>query len=280
MSRRVALATCAEFPQLTEDDPLLVPALQERGVTAEPAVWDDPAVDWAGFSLVVIRSTWDYSPRRDEFVSWARRVPRLLNSAEVVTWNTDKTYLAQLGHSVPTQFVRPGEEFVPPGGEYVVKPAISAGSRHTARYGESDTLAATEHANWLLGSGRTVMVQPYLSLVDSHGETALIYFGGAYSHAIRKGQLLQPGAGVSELIYLPEAITPREPSEAERDVAEETLGALPWPPEQLLYARVDLIPDPDGKPKLVELELTEPSLFLSFGEGAAERLADEIVRRI
>jgi glutathione synthase/RimK-type ligase-like ATP-grasp enzyme len=280
VSRRVALATCAEFPRLTEDDPLLLPALRERGVTAEPAVWDDPAIDWAGFDLVVIRSTWDYSPRREEFVSWARRVPRLLNSAEIVVWNTDKTYLSQLEYSVPTQFVRPGQEFAPPGGEYVVKPAISAGSRHTARYEESEAHAATEHANWLLASGRTVMVQPYLGQVDSHGETALIYFGGSYSHAIRKGQMLQRGAGVSELIYLPEAISPREPSPAERQVADHTLDALPWPREQLLYARVDLIPDPDGEPKVVELELTEPSLFLSFGERAAERLAAEIVRRI
>ena len=280
MSPSVALATCAAFPELGEDDPLLLEALHALGVAAEPAVWDDPAVDWAEFDLVVVRSTWDYSPRRDEFVTWARRVPRLLNSADVLAWNTDKRYLAELGHSVPTQFLYPGDEFVPPDGEYVIKPAISAGSRHTARYDGNQAQAAIEHADWLLSSGRTVMVQPYLSQVDSHGETALVYFGGVYSHAIRKGQLLQPGAGPSELIYLEENITPRTPSEAELEIAEETLDSLTWPRDELLYARVDLIRQADGTPKIVELELTEPSLFLSFGDRAPDRLTEEIVRRI
>lgn len=276
---RVALATCAEFPQLAEDDPLLLQALRARGIDARPAVWDDQAVDWAAFDLVVIRSTWDYSPRRDKFLTWAHSVPRLLNAAEVVAWNTDKRYLGTLRHAVPTVFLEPGSEFIPPEGEYVIKPAVSAGSRHTARYGPGETQAALEHVRSLLLERRTVMVQPYLADVDSRGETALIYFAGAYSHAIRKGQLLHPGVAPSERIYVEENISARTPGPAEREVAEETLDALPWPRTELLYARVDLIHDPDGIPKLVELELTEPSLFLSFGEDAIERLVGEIITR-
>ena len=96
VSARVALATCAELPQLGEDEPLLLDALRDRGIDAEPAVWDDPGVDWAArSSLVVVRSAWDYAPRRDEFVAWARSLPRLLNPADVIAWNTDKRYLGE-----------------------------------------------------------------------------------------------------------------------------------------------------------------------------------------
>src|SRR4051794_40396549 len=85
----IALATCAQFAALEADDVLLARALGD----ATPAVWDDPAVDWAAFDLVVIRSTWDYTGRRDQFVEWAQRVgDRLVNPPEVVRWNTDKRY--------------------------------------------------------------------------------------------------------------------------------------------------------------------------------------------
>lgn len=280
MSARIALATCAEFSQLAEDDPGLLDELRSRGVDAVPAVWDETDTDWGAFDLVVIRSTWDYAPRRDEFVQWALRVPRLLNSPEVVAWNTDKRYLAELPHTVETRFLAPGDQFEPPGGEYVIKPAISAGSRDTARYGPGDEEAAARHATALLAADRVVMVQPYLASVDEHGETALLFFAGRYSHAIRKGQMLAPGIAPAAGLYVEEEISPREPDRAERKIADEILDSLRWSRAELLYARIDLIRGPDGSPRLVELELTEPSLFLSYGEGAAGRLADEIVSRL
>jgi hypothetical protein len=281
MSPRVALVTCAELPVVGEDEPLLLYALRELGVDAEPAVWDDATIDWEGYDLVVIRSAWDYSTRRDEFVAWARSVPRLSNSADVVEWNTDKRYLRTVPRAVSTTFVEPGDRWDPPPGEYVVKPTVSAGSRHTARYRPGEEASAREHVVALQAAGRTVMVQPYLSAVDAHGETALLFFDGEYSHAIRKGQMLQPGqAPTGEVIYLEEEISAREPDAAERDVADEVLRSLPWPRETLLYARVDLIPGADGSPRLVELELTEPSLFLSYSEGAPKRLAERVIARL
>jgi hypothetical protein len=280
VSSRVALATCAAFPRLIEDEPLLLEALCARSIDAQPAVWDDPAVDWTSFDLVVIRSTWDYSSRRDQFVAWAREVPRLLNPADVVAWNTDKRYLGELEHGVPTRFLGPGDKFNPPEGEYVVKPTVSAGSRHTARYGPGDDAAASAHVEMIMNEGRAVMVQPYLGDVDHRGETALIYFGGVFSHAIRKGQLLHRGAAPAEGIFLEENISARVPERDEHEIAEATLAALPWSWRELLYARVDLIRAVDGTPRVVELELTEPSLFLSFADGAVQRLTDEIVRRL
>ena len=280
MAQRVALATCAELPELADDEPMLLDELRARGVDAEPAVWDDPAVDWGDYALVVIRCTWDYSWRRDRFLAWAEAVPRLLNAADVVRWNTDKRYLAKLPGAVATEFVDRERAWQPPDGEFVVKPAISSGSRHTARYGPGDEEQARAHVGELVAAGRTVMVQPYLDAVDEHGETALLFLGGEYSHAIRKGQMLRPGHGPSTDLFLAEQIAARTPDDAELVLADRVLDALPWPRSELLYARVDLIPGADGRPRLVELELTEPSLYLSFGEGAARRLADLVIERL
>jgi len=70
----IALATCAEVPELDEDGPALVAALAARGVEGIPAVWD-AEVDWNRFDLVVVRSAWDYAERRGEFLDWAARLP-------------------------------------------------------------------------------------------------------------------------------------------------------------------------------------------------------------
>jgi glutathione synthase/RimK-type ligase-like ATP-grasp enzyme len=277
---RVALATCDLFPQLAEGDPLLLAELRARGLAAEPAVWDDETVDWSSYDLVIIRSTWDYPPRREQFVGWAHRLPRVLNSADVIRWNTDKRYLAELPHAVATGFLEPGDRFDPPDHEYVIKPAISAGSRDTARYHAGEAAEARRHAQELLGAGRTVMIQPYLSAVDEHGETALMFFNGVYSHAIRKGQLLRPGWLPSKDVFVSEQIDVRDPSPAEREVAEEILDALPWPRAELLYARIDLIAGSDGRPRLIELELTEPSLFIDHVPAAAVRLVDAVLERL
>jgi glutathione synthase/RimK-type ligase-like ATP-grasp enzyme len=280
VSARIALATCAELPRLGGDEPLLLDALRDRGATAEPVVWDDPAVEWDAYALVVVRSTWDYTPRREQFVAWAQAVPRLLNAAEVIRWNTDKCYLAEVPRAVETTFVTPGQAWEPTAGEYVIKPTISAGSRDTARYGPGEEARAEAHVAQLLSAGRTVMVQPYLTAVDEHGESALVFFGGEYSHTIRKGQMLRRGQTPTDGLYLEEDIRARRPDSAERTAAEEILDSLPWPRRELLYARVDLIPGPDGAPRLVELELTEPSLFLSYQDGAADQLSERVLERL
>jgi hypothetical protein len=277
---RVALATCSQFPQLPDDETLLLDALRERGIAAEPAVWDDRSQDWQRFSLVVVRSTWDYVPHREQFVAWASSLPWLLNSAEVIAWNTDKRYLRELPGAVATQFVTPGESWEPPPGEYVLKPTVSAGSRGTARYSPGQEEQARAHLGALLAAERTVMVQPYLSAVDDSGETALVFFDGEFSHAIRKGPLLAPSSGPSNALFVKEDVSARRPRAEELAFAETVLGGLRWSREQLLYARVDLIPAADGTPQLVELELTEPSLFLSHDDAAAGRLADCVVGRL
>jgi glutathione synthase/RimK-type ligase-like ATP-grasp enzyme len=282
---RIALATCRALPTGDEDAPVLLAACAAAGLDADWRVWDDPAVEWGSYDLVVIRSTWDYVPRRDDFTDWAARVPRLANPADVVAWGTDKTYLRTLAAAgvpvVPTRWYEPGQALDGLGGEIVVKPTVSAGARDTARYGPADADRARAHAAALLAAGRPVMVQPYLDGVDAAGETAVVHLGGAYSHGLRKGPLLRPGdAAEIDALWRPEEITERHPSAAELAVAAAALAAVPGGAERLLYARVDLLPGPDGTPVVIEVEVAEPSLFLLTVPAAADRLAAAIRRAL
>ena len=143
----VALATCAALPGLDVDGPGLLQALDRVGVDARAAVWDDPAEQWGHFDLVVVRSTWDYTERRDQFVAWARSVPRLANPAEVLEWNTDKRYLGDLAEAgvpvVPTTWIGPDDAVALPGeGEFVVKPTVGAGARGAGRHRPDGAAAA------------------------------------------------------------------------------------------------------------------------------------------
>ena len=272
MSGRVALATCAELPEGDEDFPALIAAMAEAGIEAEPAVWD-AQVDWALFDLVVLRSTWDYAERRDAFLAWAESLPQVLNSLPVLEWNTDKErYLTDLAAAgvpiVPTEFVPPGQEPEPPQEPFVVKPAISAGGRSSARFDPRDADAARRLVARIHAEGRTAMVQPDLGDIE---ETDLVYLDGAYSHALHRRVPL-PAAGDRDVFYLDEQLRPAEASDAERAVAERALAAAPG---DLLYGRVDLVDR-----TVLELELAEPSLYLAFGSEAAARLAAAVSQRV
>lgn len=286
MRPRVALVSARAARHLDEDLPPLIAALAAVGVDAAVADWDDPTVDWAEFRLALLRSTWDYAERFVEFLAWADRtatLTSLVNPPSVIRWNTDKHYLRELAlagvPTVPTQFVEPGQNalqalrsFLRQGSaEWVVKPAVGAGSRDAARYSPGEDRVAGDHVARLLDAGRSVLLQPYLAQVDLHGETALIYFAGRFSHAIRKGPLLRRGAAPTDALFAEEQITPRIPEAEELQVAERVLAALPFAAP--LYARVDLIRSEDARPCLLELELTEPSLFFTHAPEAAARLA-------
>ena len=281
----ITFVSCSFAIALDEDLPLLVEAAHQRGIDAEITLWDDPAVDWASYDAVVVRSCWDYITQRDEFLAWAVSVPRLHNSHEVLTWNTDKVYLRQIEAAgvpiIETRWNIADGDDLGDHAEWVVKPTISAGSRDTARWESRADVYA--HSAALVGAGRTSMTQPYISSVDDEGETAILFFGGEFSHAIRKGQLLRRGEGIVQDRDSRESIEPRTPSEAQLAVSTAALAAagdvlgLAEPP---LYARVDLVTADDGAPVLIELELAEPSLFLPQSGNGADRLVDLIAARI
>ncbi|MSQ81850.1 MAG: hypothetical protein EXR77_02910 [Myxococcales bacterium] len=290
----IALVTTAAARPVDDDLPLLLSALGSAGATAVAADWDDPAVQWNTFDLAVMRCPWDYTRRLPEFLGWLDRVEtatRVLNSPAVVRHNIDKHYLAELRTLglpvVPTMFLEPLEDTgkLRPWlderwhlSDCVVKPCVGAGSQDALRFGPTDRPAACTHAQRLLAAGRAAMVQPYLQRVDSDGETALIFLDGLYSHSIRKGPLLRTNVAAGPAMFAPENIAARQPAADELALAQAIVAT--YAPKRLLYARVDVLRDDEGAPCLLELELTEPSLFFALGPGSAQRLAQAILRRL
>ncbi|KUM81140.1 hypothetical protein J7F01_17560 [Streptomyces sp. ISL-22] len=286
---RIALVTCRPGPEVTVDHdlPVLVRALQEAGAEADAVYWDDDAVDWGGYDLAVLRSTWDYSWRAAEFLAWAQRcgkATRLANPAEVVRWNADKRYLGDLAAAgvpvVPTRYLAPGDSpDLPDGHEYVVKPTSGAGARFAARYTPDQHDTAVRQLARMHAEGFTAMVQPYVASIDVSGERALQFYGGRLLHASRKGAVLTPGTPYDERKVAHPGLEPWTPAPAELAVAERALAAVPVAHE-LLYARVDLVDGedgPGGEPRVMELELVEPNLFLSLHTGSVPGVRDAIL---
>lgn len=285
----VALATCAHFDVVGpfQEDTQLVAALGRLGIEARTAVWDDPDVDWGAHDLVVIRTTWDYDTRREEFVDWATTVEgetALWNPAAVIRWNTHKGYLIELEERgvpiVPTAWLAHGDTAdlgaLAASRHWdrgvVVKPAVGIGARGlgVVEGHPSDGQAALDA---LLQTG-DVMVQPYLRRIASEGELSVVCLDGVVSHAVRK----RPSRGdVRVQVQYGGTYVAEEPT-------EEVVALSEWIVEatghDLLYARVDLVPGEDGTWQLGELEVTEPALYLEQVEGAADRVAAAIARRL
>jgi glutathione synthase/RimK-type ligase-like ATP-grasp enzyme len=281
---RVAFATCSAMPDGYSDDQPVA-----RELRADYRIWDDPQVDWQSYDRVVIRSTWDYTDRLDEFVSWIARVgaERLRNRPELVRFNVDKRYLAQLSAAtVPTQLVAPGETAVPSlDGEIVVKPNVSAGARDTGRFGPATHALALELIERIRESGRVALVQPYLPAVDSEGERAYVFMGGHYSHALRKHAVLQADEiapttedelDVATAMLREDLVVAAEPDPRQLSFAEGIVRDVSARFGTPLYVRVDLVMDA-GQPLLLELEAVEPTLYMETAPGSVQRFAAAIL---
>lgn len=299
---RIALVTSPDLAAGEPEDRALVVALGERGANASVEVWDDPAVDWSSFDLVVLRSVWDYSSRLAEFAQWARSVPTLRNPLNVLRWNADKHYLSTLAQAglpvVETTWLEPGNDFdkrdlhnrFPAREDFVVKPAISAGSTDTGRYTATDADSrrmAIKHAFRLLEQGRSVMVQRYMPEIDVYGESALVFFHGSYSHAIHKGAMLVGEDTGDGATYTREVMETWTPSQLEIDTASQIIAKVralipgrSMESRPLLYARVDLVVRGDRPPLLMELELVEPAFYTQLAPGSLDRLANAVLREV
>jgi glutathione synthase/RimK-type ligase-like ATP-grasp enzyme len=269
----LALVTCDAARHLDADLPLLASELPEARIE----VWDDPSVDWRRFDAVIIRSTWDYHGRRDEFVRWASHVESqttLWNPVALIEWNTDKRYLLDLARDgvpiVPTTFVAVGEaidERLDLSQDLVVKPSVGAGSNGVIRTrGERSLVGA--HVAALHATGLTAMLQPYVADVDAHGETGLVFLGGSFSHAFVKSPILAAPVVLEGGLYAEEHIERRTATPAEIAIGEHVVAGLP----PTAYARIDLLPTDVG-PLVLEVEVTEPSLYLNVDDRAPARAA-------
>lgn len=286
---RVALVTCRILPEPDPDQDLLVEALGASGVDARLLPWDDPEAEPAGaFDLCVLRSCWNYPRAPEAFLAWcaeAAASSRLANPLAAVRWNLHKGYLRELEAAglpvVPTAWVAKGDDadlarILDRHGwdDVVVKPAISAASFHTRRFsgdGERPGVGSLEKGRRFLtglAAERDVMVQRYMPEVERTGERALVWIDGELTHAVRKSPRF---SGEEETVSEAMPIAPAERAVGEAAVAHVLDRVTP----ELLYARVDLVDD-EGTPRLSELELMEPSLFLLQERRALDRLVSAV----
>ena len=283
---RLAVITASTTTEMYNDGALLFPALEAAGVDARPVPWGT-RIDKSDFDAALIRTTWDYIDRRDEFIAWATdtasRVP-LANPVGVLEWNTDKTYLRDLARTdvptVPTTWVEPAA-LVPEitWERFVVKPAISAGGRNSASYDRDHVDQAIEHVHDITAGGITAMVQPHIESVDENGEVGVYVVGGEVTHAVHKSGILKTGVRHVADFRLAEEqqSTAADVTDELAEFARRTVAAVPKHLGQVLYARVDIVRDETGGPLLLELELVEPFLFLEHTPAAAPRVAAAVV---
>ena len=278
----IALVTTESARGHDKDLGILSRALDASGVKWNIVNWDDPQVQWSDYSIAVLRSPWDYHERIAEFSQWLKVVAsktRLMNSLSIVEWNLDKRYLRELMNAeiavMNTVFVESETDLLNEvfALDVIVKPAISAGSNNTARY-KFDAPGAIEHARKLLNNGISVLVQPYQNAIDEYGETGLVYLGGQFSHGFRKAPIFADKDQNHNGLYVVEEITLRIPSDAERAFGDKVVAFVKDKFGQApLYARVDMVVNAQGVPELMELELTEPSLFLHLDDASPARAA-------
>jgi glutathione synthase/RimK-type ligase-like ATP-grasp enzyme len=283
--QRIGIATCARHASLEADDLLLQEALTGLGIEAPALVWDDEGADWSAFDACLLRSTWDYHDKHDEFLAWTQSVSaktQLWNPPDLVAWNSNKTYLRELEEvgvpTVPTVWLTPGDEedlgaLLESRGwdELVVKPAIDLGARNLKRaQGPKQGAGALRK---VLRRGEA-MLQPYLPSIETSGELSLVYIDGALAHTVRK--LPAPGDFRVQEIW-GGTRTPVDPSAEELAIGDLVLNQVPEPP---LYARIDLVDDLVGQPCLIELELIEPNLYMTEAPATANLLAQAIAKRL
>lgn len=272
-------------PEADVDAPLRS-ALEARGAGVHRPLWSDPTIDWGRFDLAVVRTTYDYVDDRDDFVAWAARASNdvtLLNPADVLRWNTHKSYLIELEERgapvVPTAWLAKGDDVrlgellqLRGWSDVVLKPAIGAGSDGIVRVAEADAHDVGQDRLAALLARGDVMIQPFRPRI-ARGELSIIAIEGRITHAVRK----IPAAGEFRVqgrfggSYVRERLT-----DAASALAAWILETLGTP---LLFARVDLVEADDGSLELAEVEATEPDLYLHQAPEAADILADAILRR-
>lgn len=263
----MALVTSEELPELDPDSQLLPPALADAGLDVRITAWSDPSVDWSRFDTVIVRSTWDYFDRPQEFATWIDHVEeraKVINPARVLRWNAHKSYLRDLEQRgvriLETVWLDAGQTAEVPFDEAVIKPAVDGGAKglRRAKRGERITAAVD------------LMIQPLVTSIATEGELSLLYAGGELSHAVRK--VPKPGDIRSQPDY-GSVVTLEDATGEAREAARRVLDALGDP---VPYARVDLVRDADGELCLIELEVIEPQLYLAWDPEAPGRFASAL----
>ncbi len=288
----IAIATCTNLPSFEKDDQQFFESLSEHNIKYKIIAWDADK-DWSQFDACLIRTTWDYQERIDQFREWLEKVSKqttLINSKEVILWNSHKSYLKELEDSGID--IAPSE-WLFKGGTYdiksimqkrswnkgFIKPLVGANARECCRFdlSEKGLKAAQEHIN-RLSAVEDLVLQPYLESVEKFGETSGIFFSHQLSHGVLKVPVkgdfrVQDDYGAKDYVY--------DLKKQEQAVAEKALIWLEKKFGTLLYARIDFLHGQNGEVYLNEIELIEPSLFFRHGKkNSAEFLVKELMKRL
>jgi glutathione synthase/RimK-type ligase-like ATP-grasp enzyme len=283
VTKRLALATSAEYAELLPEERPLVDALRAAGLDPVVEVWTDPSVDWSAYDAVLLRTVWDYYRLYDVFTEWLGLLDKagvpVLNATDQVRWNGDKKYLLELRERgvaiVPSQIAAGAclREVVAglDGQQIVVKPTVSGNATHTVR-----GLAGSPELDRALDElpDLVYLVQPFVPEIQTDGEWSLLFFDGEFSHAVVKRPAdgdyrVQASYGGQTTLIDP----PTEVLDGARAALDAADGSTPT------YARVDGVVV-NGRFLLMELELIEPYLFLPQAPDAAHQLAAAVARRL
>ena len=287
MKKRLALITWSGLPHGTESERLILPHLAAAGVETEIVDWRSSSHDFSKFDLIVLRSCWDYHLRVSEFIDWLQRVAQatpVLNAVDTVLWNYNKFYLREveaLGVEIaPTVFVNgtgriASSEWhqIRSWKKSVVKPAVSASAHKTWLFESGAVPDEAELKSKM--EGEPFLIQQYIPEIQTEGEISFVYIDGVFSHAVLKRvaagdfRVQKEHGGSAELFH---------PDSTLLAQANQIAATVPQVRDSL-YCRIDAVAR-DGKLVLMELELIEPELFSGLAEGAAEKFANAIARRV
>jgi glutathione synthase/RimK-type ligase-like ATP-grasp enzyme len=283
---RIAYVIGNDNPQDPDPDldiPFAKTAAKELKIDLVFANWNDEQINWSDFDAAVIRSTWDYVPIRDKFLKKTKDISnetKLFNPHDVMSWNTDKKYLLELEAKgvpiIPTKFVHNIEEAKDAiswafgkANSIAIKPNVGAGARLAGK--ANSVQEALTFVDEILKANRVAMIQPYVSSVDDEGEKAIIIINGQISHVAKKVPALTVGGHG-------DAAGSQEITDEIIEIVETVSKAVKeW--DDLLFARVDVV-RLDNKLVLMELELTEPWLFMQFRPEAGIDLFKALEKRI
>ena len=268
----------------------ITPAFAANGMDVDVINWKDAPNVAAQYDAMLPLLVWDYFVGNENaFMAAMAQVSGqtlLLNSFKTLQWNASKDYLEELGkQGAPTiqtvSMDKVSETWIARAmdtlraDKVVIKPDVGGGAWRQVVYEKGQPFPATADL-----PPRGALVQPFLERVQTEGEFSFLYFGDAFSHAVRKRPAdgdyrIQSLYGGTEEVYTP--------TNEQRAQARRILDTLDFTP---LYARVDLLPGNDGRLLLIELELIEPYLYLNFAEGkgaenkGAQKLAKALVKRL
>ena len=282
---RVCLLTLEDRGDYVIDDALAVDELRRRGWSVDEVPWSRADVDWRAWDAVVVRTTWDYQKRLDDFLATLSRIESagvpLANPAALIAWNARKTYLRDLAdRGVPIVPTRWGHGLTRASlralcdalGPCVVKPVVSANADNTWRLGRDPDDALLDTVARAYADGLAYMAQPFVDAVLTEGEHSVFFFLGEASHAVVK----VPRAG--DFRVQEEHGGDIRPTAPPDDVARAAARVMALWGARPLQARVDLVRLADGSLALMELEAIEPSLYFRAHPESAARFADALAR--